>query len=905
MLNKTLFAVVALLISFSVQAQKWEDLNNQVLTYLGSGDYQNALSTAIQARTVARQEFGENHADYSASLHNLASAHKKLGEYTPAEALYWEALKIDKQVLGAKHQNYALSLFGLANLYKLKKDFPKAESIYLDALDIMERAVTDKHPDYALILSDYADLHTELKNFKKAESNLKRAKDITRYSVGEKHQDYAGVLFHYGKYHKSKGSVSSAEESLIKAVNIYKRTLGESHPDYKDCKRFLDNLYDPTYQLYKPAASETQMTKTIERPGIRPSGNTSNGNEEYENNSSTNMNREESMVKEDMSNSVNSGIGNNTGGNSNVTKGESMNNSSAGTAVESAPRKMETMVKEETKIETPPPPRPKKKTWNDYSITMDKYTQSGDYTQAIAAGEKAMEMVRKEFGEEHENFTWISLKLADSYENAGLVEKAIPLYEKDLAYIAKALGKDNRTYQKRREELLEAYKTTGQKEKAQEFYKKEVYVSYEIFNDASLMNQNKMIEKMEQEFEDYYSNSLEMGFLISGTEMQNFNLGLKGRDTDAALLIENSMKGEITTYQNQLRDKLKLNEAAIDFLRMKDKNTGMGNYYALVTRKGAEETVLVPLLDESKIRTLIDSKPDSKDSYIQSMDRSSQLYQLVWEPLEEHLKGVNFIHVSTAGILNKVAFSGLMDYQKNSLADKYEIYYYSSLRDFINDTSSPQINESVAFFGGVDFGGGESGKLNYMPGTKDEVKAFKVVCAAKGWSVDTKIGNEASEMNLKKLGGMNAPGVLHLATPVYFEHLEEFSGIALANANSKITSGQFSDNDDDGILNAKEIAKMDLSKVNLVLLSATETASDKNSDKGILAIQRALKAAGVDTILFSQWKLPDKQVQEMLALFYFNHLSGMDTHKAFYTAQNDIRKLYNSPYYWAGFILIE
>ncbi|MEM6963862.1 MAG: tetratricopeptide repeat protein, partial [Bacteroidota bacterium] len=657
MLNKALFAVLALFISVATYAQKWENLNDQVLNYLGSGDYQNALSTALQARTVARQEFGENHADYSASLHNLASAHKKLGEYTPAESLYWEALKIDKQVLGAKHQNYALSLFGLANLYKLKKDYPKAESIYLDALDIMERAVTDKHPDYALILSDYADLHTELKNYKKAESNLKKAKDITRYSVGEKHQDYAGVLFNYGKLHKSKGSVSAAEESLIKALGIYKKTLGEDHPDYKDCKRFLDNLYDPTYQLYKPAASETQMTKTIERPSVTTTGDaaTTTGNEI--NGGNTTMpttDKKEMTMKDDMPPATNQVGNTNTGSNDDRMNVGNSNNTSTGAAVEGTSTNVETVVEKAPPVKTPPP-RPQKKTWNDFSIEMDKYTQSGDYPQAISAGETALEMVRKEFGEEHENYTWISLKLADSYENAGLVEKAIPLYEKDLAYIAKSLGKDNRTYQKRREELLKAYKSTGQNEKAQQFYKVEVYDSYAVFNDASLMNQNKMIEQMEQEMEDYYGNSLEMGFLVSGTEMQNFNLGLKGRDTDAALLIQNSMKGDITTYQKQLRDKLKLNEAAIDFLRMKDKRSGMGNYYALVTRKGAEETVLVPLLDESKIQTLIDSKPDSRDSYIQSMDRSSQLYQLVWEPLEEHLKGVNFIHVSTVGILNKVA----------------------------------------------------------------------------------------------------------------------------------------------------------------------------------------------------------------------------------------------------------
>ncbi|HFC00945.1 MAG TPA: CHAT domain-containing protein, partial [Phaeodactylibacter sp.] len=150
-----------------------------------------------------------------------------------------------------------------------------------------------------------------------------------------------------------------------------------------------------------------------------------------------------------------------------------------------------------------------------------------------------------------------------------------------------------------------------------------------------------------------------------------------------------------------------------------------------------------------------------------------------------------------------------------------------------------------------------------------------------------------------------APGILHLATPVFYQHLEEFSGIALSNANAKITATQFEEDANDGLLNAKEIAKLDFSKTSLVLLSATETGADKNSAKGILSIQRALKNTGVNTILFSQWKVPDKQTQEMMALFYINRLSGMDVHRAFYAAQKDIRKLYTSPYYWAGFVLIE
>ena len=900
MLKKTLIAILTLFVFTNSQAQNWEELNNKVLTYLGNGDYANALLVAKEAKTQALAEFGENNADYSASLHNLASAHKKLGEYTTAESYYWEALKIDKQVLGVKHQNYALSLFGLANLYKLKKDFPKSESIYLDALDIMERAVTDRHPDYSLILSDYADLQTEIRKYDKAENNLRKAKDITKYSVGENHQDYAGVLFHFGKLYKSKGNIEKSETALKRSLEVYQSTVGEKHPDYTDCKRYLDNLYNPNYQLYVPAASEVELTQKIEIE--RPALNTSPSNPVQKEIPTTTAVVETPKVETPQVEMEKPRI------NESAAKGAASEMPKVEMEQPVAKVEMEKPVvqevpKEEPKVVTPPAPKPK--TWNDYSISMDRNTQKGDYLAAIESGEKAMRMVKDEFGENHENFTWISLKLADSYENAGLLEKAIPLYEKDLMNIEKTIGKENMTYKKRRDELLAAYEKTGQKNKAHQFYKNSLYASLTKFNNSSILDQNRMMENMQTEIETYYVNSMSLGIMVSGKEMQNLNLAFKGRGTDAALGIASSMTGEIESYQEQLRNKLKSNEASIDFLRLRDQKTNIGNYYAIITRKNRGESNLVPLLDESKINSLINAAPDSPDSYIQSADRSHQLYQLVWEPLEEHLKGVNFVHVSTVGTLNKVALSGLMDHQKNSLADKYDIYYYSSLRDFINDKKNTTKNESVNFFGGADFGGGLSGKLNYMPATRDEVNTFKVVCAAKGWAVNMNTGADATEDNLKALSGDNAPGVLHIATPIAYQHLEEYSSIALSNANDKISASQFSDDSNDGLLNAKEISKLDLSKTNLVLLSTTETGSDKNSDKGILSIQRALKAAGVDTILFSQWRLPDKQVQEMLALFYINHLSGMDTHKAFYSAQNDIRKLYPSPYYWAGFILIE
>ena len=187
-----------------------------------------------------------------------------------------------------------------------------------------------------------------------------------------------------------------------------------------------------------------------------------------------------------------------------------------------------------------------------------------------------------------------------------------------------------------------------------------------------------------------------------------------------------------------------------------------------------------------------------------------------------------------------------------------------------------------------------------MPSTKDEVNTFQTICAAKGWTVDSNVGTEATETKAKMKEGGSAPAILHLATPVYLNDDAAKVGMALNNANTAITSGSVSTFADDGMLTGKEVAAMDLKKTNLVILSATETGSN-----GIGAMHQAFKAAGVDAVLFSQWKTPDKQTQELLTLFYIYHLTGMSPHKALTTAQKEIKALYPSPYYWAGFMIME
>jgi len=93
------------------------------------------------------------------------------------------------------------------------------------------------------------------------------------------------------------------------------------------------------------------------------------------------------------------------------------------------------------------------------------------------------------------------------------------------------------------------------------------------------------------------------------------------------------------------------------------------------------------------------------------------------------------------------------------------------------------------------------------------------------------------------------------------------SGIVLAGANVRPTPiGQ-----DDGILTALEVAELDLSVVDLAVLSACETGlGEVAGGEGLLGLQRAFQEAGAGSVVTSLWKVDDDLTRALMSRFYEN-----------------------------------
>jgi CHAT domain-containing protein len=137
------------------------------------------------------------------------------------------------------------------------------------------------------------------------------------------------------------------------------------------------------------------------------------------------------------------------------------------------------------------------------------------------------------------------------------------------------------------------------------------------------------------------------------------------------------------------------------------------------------------------------------------------------------------------------------------------------------------------------------------------------------------------------------------------------SGLFFAGANRQL-AGHASPGDlDDGILTAYEATQLNLQGTELVVLSACDTGlGEVASGEGVFGLRRALQVAGAESVLMSMWAVPDRETQELMALFYTKWLAGKDKHEALREAQLEMRDRVKArygkdlPQYWGAFVLV-
>ena len=448
---------------------------------------------------------------------------------------------------------------------------------------------------------------------------------------------------------------------------------------------------------------------------------------------------------------------------------------------------------------------------------------------------------------------------------------------------------------------------------------------------ASMKNQVKAWEK------DYKANAdsiLSVSRVVSRLENLLMNRCEEYRDGTDFMNVD----------YDAVKHALGQNEVLIEFTDYISQSQGR-KYAAYIINKVQGYPLLKALFAERQIYSLGIVRPDM----YYSEDYSGDVLNLLWEPLKENVSEGATIYYVPSQLLFQVSLESLPLADGSLLGSHYHFVRLSSARELVKMKSNAIgcKDDTAVLYGGLQYDvettamAEESKKYDLsnllairgeiargdsifhdLQGTKEEILKIENILKDNKWQVTPYMGKNGTEESFLDMNG-KSPRLLHLATHGFYytpnkaenvDYLKGYtdamslSGLVMSGGNAAWLGKQLPKGVLGGILTANDIARLDLSNTDMVVLSACQTGQGKATSEGLYGLQRAFKKAGVGTIVMSLWSVSDKTTSEFMIAFYeclVNPHNAWNKRKAFEEAKQIIRKKHPDPYYWAAFVMLD
>ncbi|RUV19642.1 CHAT domain-containing protein [Mesorhizobium sp. M7A.F.Ca.MR.245.00.0.0] len=350
--------------------------------------------------------------------------------------------------------------------------------------------------------------------------------------------------------------------------------------------------------------------------------------------------------------------------------------------------------------------------------------------------------------------------------------------------------------------------------------------------------------------------------------------------------------------------------------------------YAIVTRKDQQPSLydlgdprgLIPAARETRMANLRSTRSAQERGAVTLVDLNATftgLYAGLIAPLEPSLGGADTLFVVPDGKLFSVPFPLLQDSKGASLDDRFLVRMLTRPESLLNagiDQSFPKSGKAL-LAGGLDYARGAEKGAEPLPGTRKEVDAIASILHGDHYSVETLTGTAAGERALRK--DIEQATVAHLATHGAYRDEKE-GGVGAVNAlwQSEVVLSQSGNrqsmkrDDDDGRLYGMELMMWDLSNLDLLVLSACETARGQETFVGGLrGLPTAINIAGAKRSLLALWPVDDAGTAAFMVSFYGHLAAGRTYPEALRQARRDARDGEISgaqdPRVWAAFVMFE
>ena len=375
----------------------------------------------------------------------------------------------------------------------------------------------------------------------------------------------------------------------------------------------------------------------------------------------------------------------------------------------------------------------------------------------------------------------------------------------------------------------------------------------------------------------------------------------------------------LKVHSGDVKSKLITEDVAIEFV---DYRIGKDSimYAALVMTPKWDHVRFIPLIEKKEVEK-------NKDN----------LADYLWKPILDVLGYIpKNIYFAPSGLLYQIPIESQKLSDGRYMCDVFNMYRMSSTR-WLSYKNNDFHGNGAIVYGGLDYDttiddikkdmekypsvahnkqrgttslrGGLSG-LDYLPATKIEAEEIFKLFSQSGIATKCYMGTEGTEASLLSISGEKIK-YIHIASHgLIFENGKdplESCCICLSGANNIIEGKKNLHANEDGILTAKEISDMNLSGLDLFVMSACQTGLGRISYDGVWGLQRGVKKAGGNSIIMTLWDIDDEMASIFMGTFYQELLKGKSKLQAFEIAKKSIRRITGDDNYdsWASFILLD
>ncbi|HLT36291.1 MAG TPA: serine/threonine-protein kinase, partial [Enhygromyxa sp.] len=196
-----------------------------------AGELAEARDHQQRALELREAEWGPEHPNVAAALHNLGLIAELQGDYEQARSYHERALALHSQALGPEHPKVASTLNNLGTVAYSQGELDDAERLFQQALTLAERALGPNHPQTANALDNLGAVAFARADYAAAREYRSRALDILIETRGPDHPLVANALNNLGNIEIDQGNTAEARELHERALAIRERVQGPDHPD--------------------------------------------------------------------------------------------------------------------------------------------------------------------------------------------------------------------------------------------------------------------------------------------------------------------------------------------------------------------------------------------------------------------------------------------------------------------------------------------------------------------------------------------------------------------------------------------------------------------------------------------------------------------------------------------------